>query len=60
MWHPFNGFDVLVHRESLNSTWIKVHWLVVLGLTALSDSISVYIGPFPKEKEQQKRKGRGE
>ena len=35
-------------------------WLVVLGLTALSDSISVYIGPSPKEREKEKRKDRGE
>ena len=37
-----------------------VGWLVVLGLTALSDSISVYIGPSPKEREKEKRKARGE
>ena len=34
--------------------------LVVLDLTALSDSISVYIGPSPKEREKEKRKDRGE
>ena len=32
--------------------------LVVLGLTALRDSISVYIGPSPKEREKEKRKDR--
>ena len=26
-----------------------IGWLIVLGLTALGDSISVYIGPTPKE-----------
>ena len=31
--------------------WL-VGWLVVLGLTALRDSISVYIGPSPKEREK--------
>ena len=35
-----------------------VGWLVVLGLTALSDSISVYIGPSPKEREKEERKDR--
>ena len=31
-------------------------WLVVLGLTALYDSISVYIGPSPREgKRKEKR-----
>ena len=28
-----------------------VGWLVDLGLTALCDSISVYIGPSPRERE---------
>ena len=37
-----------------------VGWLVVLGLTALWDSISVYIGPFPKERETEERKDREE
>ena len=39
---------------------VMVGKLVVLGLTALSDSISVYIGPSPKEREKEKRKERGE
>ena len=29
--------------------------LVGLGLTALSDSISVYIGPSPREREKEER-----
>ena len=36
-----------------------VGWLV-LGLTALWDSISVYIGPSPKEREKEERKDRRE
>ena len=32
--------------------------LVVFGLTALGDNISVYIGPSPKEREKEKRKDR--
>ena len=32
-----------------------VGWLVVLGLTALLDSISVYIGPSPKEREKEEK-----
>ena len=35
-------------------------WLVVLGLAALWDSISVYIEPSPKEREKEERKDRGE
>ena len=38
----------------------KVGWLVALGLTALWDSISVYIGPSPKERETEERKDRWE
>ena len=30
-------------------------WLVVLGLTTLSDSISVFIGPSPRERERERR-----
>ena len=29
----------------------RCDWLI-LGLTALSDSISIYIGPFPREREK--------
>ena len=36
---------------------IGVGWLVVFVLTALCDSISVYIGPSPKEREKEERKG---
>ena len=36
-----------------------VGWLVVLGLTALRNSISVYIEPSPKEREKEERKDRG-
>ena len=35
-----------------------VGWLVVLGLMTLLDSISVYIGPSPKEREKEERKDR--
>ena len=35
-------------------------WLVVLGLTALRDSISVYIGPSLREREKVERKVRRE
>ena len=37
-----------------------VGWLAVLGLTALRDSISVYIGPSPREREKETRKDRWE
>ena len=35
-----------------------VGWLVVLSLTALSDSVTVYIGPSPREREKEKRNDR--
>ena len=34
--------------------------LLFLGLAALWDSISVYIGPSPREREKAERKDRGE
>ena len=36
-----------------NDSDLKDIWLVVLGLTVLSDSISVYIGPSPREREKE-------
>ena len=35
-------------------------WLVVLGLTALRNGISVYIGPSPREREKEARNDRRE
>ena len=35
-------------------------WLVVSDLMALSDSISVYIGPSPRKREKEERKDRRE
>ena len=51
-----NGYG----RQSSENLFIlfKVGWLVVLGLTALSDNISVYIGPSSKEREKEERKDR--
>ena len=34
--------------------------LVILGLTALLDGISVYIGPSPRKREIEERTNRGE
>ena len=63
----FNNILTKLHVGviSTNTSNRKVHlvrsgWLVVLGLTALSDSSSVYIGQSPKEREKEKRKDRGE
>ena len=46
-------------REIKNITHSKtrqarIGWLVVLGLTALWDSSSVYIGPSPREREKER------
>ena len=41
-------------------TMINFGWFVDLGLTALSDNISVYIGPSPREREKEKRNERWE
>ena len=47
-------------EEDIKEQGRMVGWLVVLGLTALWDSISVYIGPSPKEREKEERKDRWE
>ena len=39
---------------SFGMDYIIDYWLVVLGLKALWDSISVYIGPSPRERERKK------
>ena len=41
-------------------TSLRFGWLVILELTALRDSISVYIGPSPREREKEKRSDRWE
>ena len=38
----------------IKDNWL-VGWLVVLGLTALWDSISVYIGPSPRDRERKEK-----
>ena len=48
--------DIIVENQTWNG-WL-VGWLVVLGLTALCDSISVYIGPSPRDREKEKRNDR--
>ena len=48
-----------VKKETKNETDL-VYWLVGWGLTALSDSISVYFGPSPREREKEERKDRRE
>ena len=50
---PFIDF-----KTCLLPFFIIFGWLVDLGLTALGDSISVYIGPSPKEREKEERKDR--
>ena len=49
-------FSKLVNSKK-ERTWL-VGCLVVLGLTALCDSISVYIGPSPREREKEKTNNR--
>ena len=46
------------HLRQIFSLHRLVGWLVVLGLTALLDSISVYIGPSPKDRDKEERKNR--
>ena len=46
------------NTDTFSIVWklLLVGWLVVLGLTALWDSISVYIGPTPKEGERGEKR----
>ena len=46
------------NKEKDPDNLYRVGWLVVLGLTALSDSISIYIGPSPKEREKEEKQDR--
>ena len=50
----------LLHSErpKLYTIFALVGWLVVLGYTALLDSISVYIRPSAREREIEKRSDR--
>ena len=52
------GVPILKHFRvslpSLEQTEVPKleNWLIVLGLAALWDSISVYIGPSPRDREK--------
>ena len=48
----FSDLEAFQVREG---SALRIGWLVVLGLTALWDSISGYIRPPPREKEKEKR-----
>ena len=50
------GLIFLISSEKLSCvTNVLDGWLVVVGLTALCDNISVYIGPSPKEREKEEK-----
>ena len=53
IWLVLLSSILSIHFLSLS---LGFGWLVVLGLTALCDSISVYIGASPKEREKEERK----
>ena len=55
--HSCTLICVILRQTPMSSQ--LVGWLI-LGLTALWDSISVYIGPSPKEREKEERKDRCE
>ena len=58
---PCPTITQIVGRSSTGGYMVDIRLLVgwlVLGLTALRDSISVYIGPSPKEREKEERKDR--
>ena len=46
-------FKKMVEYSRNKGILVRFSWLVGLGLTALRDNISVYIGPSPKEREKE-------
>ena len=56
--HRIIGLDLNLKVTGL----VNVGWLVVLGLTALWETVfqSIDIGPSPKEREEEERKDRWE
>ena len=48
---PFDIKDTLRHQWLRYQHLTVLGWLVVFGLTTHSDSVSVYIGPSPKERK---------
>ena len=65
-WTWLNAVQHFISYWHLSWIWLVGHcdlilgWLVVSGLTALWDSISVYIGPSPREREKEVRNDRRE
>ena len=54
----FSDMNILFRKESKKRACGRaqlVDWLVVWGLTALLDSISVYIGLSPREGERKEK-----
>ena len=57
-WHKPTSIFAHERIFQINISTSHFGWLVgwlVLGLTALSDNISVYIGPSPKEREKERK-----
>ena len=54
MMSHLTPYLILYDADLENNIKLSDGWLVVLGLTALSDSISVNIGPSPREREKEK------
>ena len=54
---PAFGFSVMIQGigASIGTPAGGKFRLVVLGLTALWDNISIYIGPSPKEREKEEK-----
>ena len=59
LWYVLNSHPEWITLKSVYDLDLD-GWLVVWGLMALWDSISVYIEPSPREREKEKRKNRRE
>ena len=55
---PLSSFQSFENRVPLKPVLGGMAGLAVSGITALWDSISVYIGPSPREREKEKRSER--
>ena len=58
-WRTSKKFCTLPKLNVTLTIWGE-SWLVVWGLKGVWDSISVYIGPSPREREKEKRNDRRE
>ena len=55
LWLPLTQKAEFANSVDLDKVAHNDGWLLVLGLVAFRDSISVYIGPSPREREKEEK-----